>query len=296
VLDSWSKIANKTKYGNTYDFGKFQQCLQIRHQSDDLGVIEGKHCLFQYYSKSNDTVPRFFDKCLMNRGWKDFNKRFGGAICVPAECSAVTVKRFLQFLLLKTDYKVADDYEQQNFCKTSKTSQATSKSYLTAVCLISFLLLCVASSTIYDLITSKAAGKKRVELLLTFSVIANVSKLFDVSSESKNEVRCFHCIRTVFSLFIVFAHLTIFSINFPSNHQFDFQGLLLKLLVAAPAVFSLNGFLIMSGFLATHSSIKKSKYVCKKIMIVSQNLKIINNFIAINFLWRLLLKTAFNVT
>lgn len=57
----YSSYANFDKtyfYGNSYDFGDFDRCLNIHYKSktENVDVINGKHCMVQYYPVKNDAI------------------------------------------------------------------------------------------------------------------------------------------------------------------------------------------------------------------------------------------------
>lgn len=45
VIDSWGKIPSGLYSGNFFDFGMFDQCLDVSHASDDGNTIKGQYCL-----------------------------------------------------------------------------------------------------------------------------------------------------------------------------------------------------------------------------------------------------------
>lgn len=55
MFSYYANFDKKLTYGNSYDFGNFDQCLDIRHESH-VDVIIGKYCLVQYYSTQADFI------------------------------------------------------------------------------------------------------------------------------------------------------------------------------------------------------------------------------------------------
>lgn len=45
MIDSTTKLQTGLFSGNLIDFGQYDQCLAINHQSKIQGVIRGKHCM-----------------------------------------------------------------------------------------------------------------------------------------------------------------------------------------------------------------------------------------------------------
>ena len=254
VVDSWSKLPTRIKYGNTFDLGSFDQCLQTYQKTDQVEII-GQHCLFQFYSKSNETIPKDFHISSFNYGWKGLDRRFGGAICLPAACAPGTVNKVLHLLLHGSDYAIADDYDQADYCKTSPKSSITI-SLIVISCIVSFLLLCVILSTVYDLRTVKTDPDKKNQWLLVFSLYTNASILFDCSTKSASEVKNFHFFRTVVSIIIVLAHVYGTVVWFPMSNHYNIEDAFYTKVIQISACF-LHMFLVISGFLASKTIMKK---------------------------------------
>jgi hypothetical protein len=247
VLESWSKLPAKIRHGNTYDFGKFEKCLAIHHKSDQAGPILGQHCMFQFFSKSHDTIPVQPDMHAWNSRWKHTDQRFGGAICLPAACSPDDVRTITSLLLMETDFEVVIDFDQNDFCKTASKFDLFSKYSLGAILTFSLLLTFIALSTVYDFAKRKAREHQRNEWFLAFSARRHVTNLFDVKTESKNEVKCLHCLRSLMSIIIVCGHCFSLHMVFPTKNSPNFAlppGFLVLM------NFAVNGFFVMSGLLA----------------------------------------------
>lgn len=44
IRDSWGKVPAGMLSGNYFDLGNFDQCIDVRHTSDEVGEIVGQHC------------------------------------------------------------------------------------------------------------------------------------------------------------------------------------------------------------------------------------------------------------
>lgn len=44
IRDSWGKVPSGMFSGNYFDIGNFDQCIDVRHISKDVGEIAGQHC------------------------------------------------------------------------------------------------------------------------------------------------------------------------------------------------------------------------------------------------------------
>lgn len=47
MFDAWGKIPSGILYGNFFDRGNFDECLEIRHDSkaQNIGIIKGQYCI-----------------------------------------------------------------------------------------------------------------------------------------------------------------------------------------------------------------------------------------------------------
>ena len=255
MFASWSKLPGKIDHGNTFDLGNFDQCLQIRKNMNQE-EITGQHCLFQFYSTSNESNPKGLASSSLNNGWKHLNERFGGSICLPATCKPETVKIMLQFMLDGTSFKLANDYKQADYCKTLHHSKySLSNSTIMAFCITSFLLICVILSTVYDISTKNARKTKRRELFLAFSAYTNGSNIFESDEEVTNEVKSIHFFRSIAAISILFSNIVYFTFFFPLNYGHDFEQKAFGV-IAKYFAFNINAFFVFSGFLTTRSIIK----------------------------------------
>lgn len=44
MIDAWGTFPSGTFSGNLYDFGSFDQCINFKHNSENVGEILGQHC------------------------------------------------------------------------------------------------------------------------------------------------------------------------------------------------------------------------------------------------------------
>lgn len=56
VISSFANFDKTYTYGNSFDFGDFDRCVDIEHKSknESIGTFRGKHCLVQYYPTETD--------------------------------------------------------------------------------------------------------------------------------------------------------------------------------------------------------------------------------------------------
>lgn len=250
MLDAWSNFRPRIQYGNTFDFGNFDACLRNDGKSKS---IKGKYCLVQFYSKSNRTVTQPPNRSIFNNAWKHLDSRFGGAVCLPSTCSddvvSVIVRRFLNV----TDYELATDYNQRDFCKTSNLAFFPSKSFVLLVFITIVLFLLMVMGTFYDVSTHEQDEKKPKKILISFSLIKNITSLFNVNECRDNEIGCLNGIRALSAISIVLLHVYHHHLMFPLQHPeliSEFTESVFGRIVNG-ITFSVDTFFLMSGLLAT---------------------------------------------
>lgn len=45
IRDAWGKVPSGMLSGNYFDLGNFDQCIGVRHYSNEVGDIAGQHCV-----------------------------------------------------------------------------------------------------------------------------------------------------------------------------------------------------------------------------------------------------------
>lgn len=53
MRDAWGNFPSGIYSGNFLDFGNFDQCINIKHRSEHVGVIAGQYCLLMISFDSN---------------------------------------------------------------------------------------------------------------------------------------------------------------------------------------------------------------------------------------------------
>jgi hypothetical protein len=118
VLGTWSDFATEHTHGNSYDFGKYDECRSLEFKT--------QYCLIQYHYKptsDHKVIAVQPNKSFYNFGWKNINKRFGGAICLPESCTVEDIEEILEQVLKESDYMQANYYDQKEYCQKSSRSR-----------------------------------------------------------------------------------------------------------------------------------------------------------------------------
>lgn len=255
VIDAWSAFGRKMRNGNSYDFGNFDQCMDIHED----GPIGGQYCLVQFYSTDNRTIPRAPRLSIFNQGWRHIDRRFGGAICIPASCPPEIVRALMTGMFDGTNFKLASDYNQSDYCKSSNLRLKTWGSSIILLTVLTILLIASFLGTFYDVRMRRCEQKSRNKYLMAFSLHKNASNLFDVEQDqSGSAIKCLHGIRAVSIVSIIFLHSFYHRAMFPVLHPETITKLnesIFGNFVSGISV-SVDSFFLMSGLLVTRTILK----------------------------------------
>ena len=108
VLDSWGKMKPGLMFGEYTDFGKWDQCIAVRHKEDDT-MIKGKFCVFELHWQlpANKTVKAsleknftgsWIQKLIMDADSFLF-QQISNSICVPSTCTANELEAAIQICM-----------------------------------------------------------------------------------------------------------------------------------------------------------------------------------------------------
>ena len=119
VASTFSDFKSEKLYGNSYDFGDFDKCINFGLGENE--GFQGKYCSIQYYLTTQDTISVMPKASFFNQGWEHLDSRFGGAVCIPSVCNSNTfVPQLMEVVLNRTNYVMSSDYNQDEFCQLKK--------------------------------------------------------------------------------------------------------------------------------------------------------------------------------
>lgn len=228
-------------YANSHDFGDFSGCLNFLQED-----IQGKFCLVQFSANSPDIkfVPPDFK--LFNYGWKDFKKRFSGAICIPSICDENFVPKLMEKIFNGTNFTLANDYDQKDYCQMKKTFEWTPAGIFGILILSIFITLMILGSFF--------GSKFNLE---AFSVKKNFLALFQLPKDDSIGYLRGH--KSLINIFIIYFHIQLTKYFMPyknSKSVLELENGLISLkytALTAPAGNSL--FVIISTIITTRITI-----------------------------------------
>jgi hypothetical protein len=146
-----------------------------------------------------------------------------------------------------TELKLADNYDQHDYCK-SKSSEKISSILVVFAGLTATLIFFAVLATIYDFKTKN--GKNRQEIFLTFSLIENISKLFITNQDQK--IKYLDGCRSLAILSIIGFHTLWTRLIFPLKNPEDAKYFVESVFghMIGYLSFAVDVFFLLSGLLA----------------------------------------------
>lgn len=261
MFASSSSLRDNIKYGNTYDFGNFDECLNTIHSITSDDVITGQHCLYQYFSLGKPQLVRIGpEKSVFNMEWNELNARLGGAICIPASCPPETVEHLVTKLFNGTEFEIAKDYNQKNYCKTLKSNERTPTSSVILFGIVALLIILTLFGTIYDARTENIEKMLHSRWLMAFSLKSNWSNLHkDDLRQAPGAMNYLRGIRA-FSLFIItVTHSFTIRTMFPFHHPEEDEMYKKHYVLATVTILFVDAFFVISGLLASRKILQLLK-------------------------------------
>lgn len=120
MYDSWGNFPAGTFSGNIYDFGNFDQCIDFKYYSSEVGDILGQHCTLLIPHSLEDDQDQIAKLMPPSRN-PQIN--IGVGICVPASCDPTQVKEIAdEYLKLHFNVTTSPFYDQRAFCSKAPES------------------------------------------------------------------------------------------------------------------------------------------------------------------------------
>ncbi|KAH8247738.1 hypothetical protein KR038_009245 [Drosophila bunnanda] len=241
MIDSWGSIPSGVLIGNAFDLGNFDECLSISQPISSSQKINGKYC-FLLVSKLRI------------------------ATCFPASCSATQMQPFVDQLLqklIKSNSSSLSVRISDTSCQTSDLVPWDGLTIFTIV-VLSLLACIVIAFTLFDFImchdqSEFSVSKPRHQIYLSafvsenipivvkaLSARANSRALFRIvpNKSNPNVIECFHGIRCMSLLWVIYAHEYIFFVRTPNLNNADIQNWA----VEPFSSFTLHGYFAVDSF------------------------------------------------
>ncbi|KAJ8936791.1 hypothetical protein NQ318_021933, partial [Aromia moschata] len=286
MFDANTKFPSGILYGSSYDFGNFDECLEIRVPHDDQ-EFTGKYCMAKFIFNSHEAnVPR---TNRYNYDFEDYRKYYNismwkmiddyshepsksvrneirYAYCMPSSCTAEDLQfaldEVVQNINEKISFKVRAEVDKVT-CQVSEAVKLDTGDIIYIIVIVVFLLF-VTMASIYNLITKrddfahfKLKGKLH-DVTLCFSFPRNLRKL--TTTGSSNSLDCLSGMKLYSMVLIILLHRDMVDYGSAMKNPNQVE----KVYSMFGMTFLLNGpilvdtFFTISGFLATYLILKNS--------------------------------------
>lgn len=249
MFDSSVKIPTGVEYGVTYQFGNFDQCMDITTDKIADGVaIKPKYCL------ADVVVEGYNVRSMASRHYVETNSTLvHWGVCIPESCSSRDVELYLSIATGYQNISVTTDK-----CTVNEPLRIGTGDIIFASVLISFALMVLVSTCyhvflIYRPIPLKGRSNGCFEMITkSFSIVENLHKMGKPSSDELG-LGCVNGIKALSMLLIVASHALLFMVGGPvQNTEFyESQSTQLQNAVLLNSPLLVDSFLLLSGFLFT---------------------------------------------
>ncbi|XP_064215056.1 nose resistant to fluoxetine protein 6 [Tribolium castaneum] len=278
MFDASSKFPTGLLSGSTYDFGNFDECVEVSGPVTEE-KIQGRYCMAKFHIAPPDfkheeqKYARFFngDNYFINAStWEKMiafsNKRsrntrneFFFSYCIPSSCTYDDLESSLKQVTAKlnsfSDFKVTASVNPRNCQLKPELKFSGADIGFTCVVLFFILLACIATSydwliKLDDLKKYRLEGKKH-KVLMSFSLWSNLKKL---SHETENDdgLQCIHGLKVISMFLIIMGHRIMFGIGSPLMNPSFVENMygrieataLLNGPVIVDTFFNISGFLV----------------------------------------------------
>ncbi|XP_034127392.1 nose resistant to fluoxetine protein 6-like isoform X1 [Drosophila guanche] len=253
MIDAWGSIPSGLLYGNFYDLGNFDECVEISKEITSSHSINGKYCFLKV---SVGFLPQSV---------ASLTNAMRIASCFPASCSAAYIDAFLGQLMQKLLNSSSTSIQiREATCQTSESKPWNSMQIFTVV-LLGLMGSIVALCTMYDYFLCQDQSQVPVAVKI-FSARASSRALFRIvdSKSNPNIISCLDGIRCMSLIWVVFGHEFGYEANSPNVNNLDlltwfeepFSNFILYAYFAVDSFFFIGGLLVAMVALR---SMEKSK-------------------------------------
>uniref|UniRef100_A0A336KNE1 CSON012115 protein n=1 Tax=Culicoides sonorensis TaxID=179676 RepID=A0A336KNE1_CULSO len=206
MFDAWAKAPpSGILYGNTINYGNFDECLSIKHQVENQEYyIQGKHCVITVEVPDPETKDviteedeiiyedwRFLPQPTMNESKLALSLGF----CFPNSCRSDTIYNLTSKLFKERLNMTLANYDQDEFCNSRSENIVKS-----------FEFIDYSAITLYELYHLRRGRRGHLRYLI-FSAYRNGRKIFTCNTYKSPEIlHCINGIRVLSLIWIVFAH------------------------------------------------------------------------------------------
>lgn len=269
MLDSFPKFPVGILYGNHYQMGSFDECINIQHKLGPKKSIKGQYCMADIHFE-NATENKFWNHLnhshhyIRNR-FKITDKTMHWAICLPSSCTSKDAQIFVRevFTAIVNLSTLEVEVDEKNCYIHGESARITPGEIVYGCVIGAFLMFTIFAtafhcwklnerkkSTNYNVEAARSKVKLWHEVIISFSVIRNIYK-FQHTKPTDLNLECIAGIKVLSMAIIIGGHALIFMIGGPVENAIFMEQEFQKV---ENGIFSNNPllvdtFLLTSGFL-----------------------------------------------
>ncbi|KAL5284196.1 hypothetical protein ACFFRR_006460, partial [Megaselia abdita] len=230
MVDSWGKMPIGMMYGNIYDLGNYEECINFnRKLPGPIGNLEGQYCrmnipLISSKGIKENNLP--INLVNENRD-SQFTPLLKFGICIPNSCSPDEVDAIIPFDITN--------------CKGQDKIPLEAADYV-AIVIYTIIAVLLILGTAYDYFCK---GSSKNQFLMAFSVPSNAEKVFHISNEKKkSNIECLNGLRVLSMMWIIYGHCFASNMALPKINYIDYNTWSKKFL----SVFVYNPYIAVDSF------------------------------------------------
>jgi len=285
MLDASGKPPSGILEGTLFDFGSFDQCLNIDvPMGDNSGTKDfvGKYCLMDIRAAFKMNIPLgsppppgvkpdgvIWDPSLQIFWTRNSKLSFRYGLCIPSKCTSHDIEEVANFVA-----KPAGMTVNVNYCQTKQpfTLQSIDKTQMSIIAALVLLFSLVFIGTLLEVISNSmkpsddkphiSSEKSLKDFFMSFSIYKNTHKLLASAKSSRGELRMLNGMRFLSVAWVILGH-TYFYTDFVHYHHYRRVKHLPyvddNILFSPIANFTLSvdTFFFISGLLVIYSTWKK---------------------------------------
>ncbi|XP_031347703.1 nose resistant to fluoxetine protein 6-like [Photinus pyralis] len=241
MYDATGKLPPGVLKGNFFQFGAFDQCIEIEDVGNDTKSLTGKYCL------GSLSIPNEYIRQLESLpSDMEVPSEMKFSVCFPNSCSGSDIAKLAKGIGLNLTVHEAD-------CQTKATQPKITPGGYTTLALLVLILILIILSTTYEL---TCAGKQHWALK-SFSLRTNGKLIFDVVGSDHNKITtCFYGLRVLAMLDVIMIHVYCLRFMTPIMNSYstyywehDLQGIvIIHSRLAMEIFFFISGYLALCNF------------------------------------------------
>ncbi|KAK4876116.1 hypothetical protein RN001_012538 [Aquatica leii] len=243
MFDASTKLPSGLLRGYASGLGSFDQCLNVRKETNSTGIIKGKYCLGAI--PIVDLTPRPYQSENRMINLEDYKINLHWAMCLPDGCSADEFEK-LSILPLKIS---------TNSCQTAdtQTTEYDSEDYC-AMVFFGIVFVLMVLSTGYEAFNLLVKKENSWDIFYSFSVITNTIKIITPKNNNE-EITCLHGMKVISLLFLTYGFTYATYMLTPLDNLLDIYAWLTDQLTSIyfEGILVVDTFFVISGMLVSYN-------------------------------------------